>query len=489
MVSCGTSAKLVRGTLYLTAANICFFVTGYAIHFGLGRYLGPEDYGVFGVVLALMNVVTLILVSGFPDAASKYIAQDNSQLGAIMRASKQVQLILSAVLFACYLGLATVIANLLRDSDLVPYIIISAFAIPLYALYNIYYAGYLNGLKLFGRQAMTLTLTSVARVGIVFGLVFVGLGVSGAIIGYIAAALIGFVLAWRLLGSTPDTQVPFRWTNLLSFGVPATLFSVALFLLMNIDLFAVKAIIDVDSDTGYYTAAAAIAKLPYFVFAALPAVLLPMISTSTAMNDKGLTAQYIRQSLRYTLMLVLPMTLLISATSDDLVTLIYSSEYIAAATPLSILIIGLAFLTVFLILAYMVIGSGKPNIACAIALPLVAIDIVLSIFLVGRYGLSGAASATTITAFLGMVAMAFYVLKHFGALLSTASVARICVASLAVSGLAFVISTPYLLTPVLYIGLFIMYLLLLWVMREFDSSDISTLRSVLSSRWPLRTKP
>ena len=482
MVSGRSSAGLVKGTLYLTIANICFFVSGYVIHFGLGRYLGPEEYGVFGVVLALMNVATLILVSGFPDAASKYIAQDTAQLGAIINASRKLQLVLSAVLFACYLGLATVIANLLRDSQLVPYIMISALAIPLYAVYNIYYAGYLNGLRLFGQQAVTLTLSSITRVGVVFALVFAGLGVSGAILGYVTAALIGLVLAWIFLGSVPQTHVPFRWTNLLSFGVPATIFSVALFLLMNVDLFAVKAIIDVDSDTGYYTAAAAIAKIPYFVFAALPAVLLPTISRSTSSNDKSLTVQYIRQALRYTLMLVVPMTLLVSATSEDLVTLIYSAEYIAAATPLSILVIGLAFLTLFLILAYVAIGGGKPLVACVISLPLVAIDIILSIFLVGRYGLSGAACATTATAFLGLVAMAFYVLRHFGTLVSIISALKICFASLVVSGIALVIPIHHFLTPALYAGLGVLYVLLLILMREFNSRDISALRSAISSR-------
>lgn len=476
------SGGLIKGTAYLTAANLCFFLSGYAIHFGLGRYLGPEDYGLFGVVLALMNVATLILVSGFPDAASRYIAQDTSRLRAIVQASRRIQLTLSVVLFACYLGLATVIADLLRDSDLVPYIVISAFAIPLYALYNIYYAGYLNGLRRFGQQAVVLTATSVARVGLVFGLVIVGLGVRGAIIGYLAAAVIGFILAWRFLGSIGRTDAPFRWTNLVSFGVPATLFSVALFLLMNVDLFAVKAIRAIDSDTGYYTAAAAIAKIPYFLFAALPAVLLPTISNSTSANDKGLTAQYIRQSLRYTLMFIVPMALLISATSDEIVTLVYSSQYIAAGASLSILILGLAFLTVFLILASIAIGGGKPNIACAISLPLVAIDIVLSVFLVSRYGLPGAAWATTITAFAGMTAMALYVLKHFGALVNIASVIKVSVASVSIAAVAFAVPEPYQLTPVLCVGLMIAYLFLLWAMREIDSSDLTTLRSLFSSR-------
>ncbi|MCK4965330.1 MAG: oligosaccharide flippase family protein, partial [Dehalococcoidia bacterium] len=61
-----TKTGMGRGTLYLMVAAGVFLVSGYVIHFWLGRYLGPESYGLFGIVLALMTIADLLLISGWP---------------------------------------------------------------------------------------------------------------------------------------------------------------------------------------------------------------------------------------------------------------------------------------------------------------------------------------------------------------------------------------------------------------------------------------
>ena len=188
-----------KGTFYLMISEGILFLSGYVIHFWLGRYLGPADYGTFGVVLYLMTTVNLFLTSGIPKSASKHIAEDYSKAGSVIKDANKIQLVFCALLFGLYFGLAGVIANLLNDPSLTPYIRISALAIPTYALYSIYNTGYLNGLRKFGRQAISAAGISLARIAAVFILVLVGFGVNGAIIGYAASALIGFLLAWRFL--------------------------------------------------------------------------------------------------------------------------------------------------------------------------------------------------------------------------------------------------------------------------------------------------
>ena len=87
--------------------------------------------------------------------------------------------------------------------------------------------------------------------------------------------------------------------------------------LMNIDLLFVKAMVIDNAKTGFYTSATTLARTPYFIFIALSATLLPSISKSIANNDFKLTNKYINQSLRYLLLLLIPGTLLVSATSKN----------------------------------------------------------------------------------------------------------------------------------------------------------------------------
>ena len=211
---------MARGTLYLMVANGVFALAGYLIHFGLGRYLGPVDYGIFGVVLSLMTIVNTFFTAGFPQSASKFIAEDNARIAGIIRSTNRIILVFSTLVFSLYFGLAGVIAGWFKDSNLAPYIRISALVIPAYAFFSIYGPGYLNGQRQFGKQAITLFASSIVKIMAVLALVLLGFGVKGAIFGYLAAAVVGFLLAWRLLKPAGKKDVNFEWKKLIKFGIP-----------------------------------------------------------------------------------------------------------------------------------------------------------------------------------------------------------------------------------------------------------------------------
>ena len=469
-----------RGTLYLTAATVLFALSGYVVHFGLGRYLGPEEYGTFGVILSLMGTVSLLLTSGVPDGVSKYIAEDEARLSLILRSSRWIQAVFSVVVFGLYFGLAGPIAKLLHDPDLTPYIRVSALVIPAYAYFYIHY-GCLNGLRLFGKQAKTLGAVAVARVGIVFVLILLGFGVKGAIVGYVLAAVAGLLLAvWYLGRIDRKSAVPFEWRSLVRFSFPATLFAVMFFMLTNVDLLAVKGLVPEGVDTGYYAAAATIARLPCFVFAGVGLVLLPSVSNSVSRADTGLTATYIGQSMRYLLMLLVPAVVLVSATSTDLVSLIYSGDYANAGEPLALLAFGLGLLTVFRLLATIMMGAGKPLVALGLALPTVGLDVALNVLLVPEYGLIGAAWATTISAIAGTLVGGAYVLARFNALVSLKSFVRICLASSAIYAIVHQVSVSLYFLPLLYVALFGVYLCLLVLMKEFTRADVEAFRRIFA---------
>ena len=266
-----------RGTLYLMIANGVLFLVGYIIHFGLGRYLGPADYGTFGVIVSLMTMINVLVATGFPQSASKHVAEHNADIGGIIRAGNRIQLVLCILLFGLYFGLAGVIANLLNDVSLTPYIRISAAAIPAYAIYHIYGSGYLNGLRQFSKQAVASIGSSTAKVALVFTLVLLGLGIKGAIIGYVLAPIVGFLIAWRFLGPMGRRKSNFDWRRLVGFGIQATLFATAFLLLMSIDLYVVKASGAAEAEVGFYTSATTISKVSYFLFAGLALALLPTL--------------------------------------------------------------------------------------------------------------------------------------------------------------------------------------------------------------------
>ena len=65
-----TKQSVTRGTIYLMAAQAAFVASGYASHIGLGRLLGPSEYGIYAAVISLMTMANLVLVTGIPQAMS-----------------------------------------------------------------------------------------------------------------------------------------------------------------------------------------------------------------------------------------------------------------------------------------------------------------------------------------------------------------------------------------------------------------------------------
>jgi O-antigen/teichoic acid export membrane protein len=99
------------------------------------------------------------------------------------------------------------------------------------------------------------------------------------------------------------------------------------------DLFFVKRILIENVEAGYYTAASMLSRVPFYILSALGFALFPAISRSTAINDAKQTENYIAGSMRYLLMFLIPIILLVSATSESLVSLFYSSTYLPASPP------------------------------------------------------------------------------------------------------------------------------------------------------------
>ena len=188
--------NFVKGTIYLTLAQVFFFVAGYFIHIFLGRYLGPSLYGVFGVVMSILIINEVLLIGGIPRALSKYLAESRVRAISILNQGLKIQYIFAIALTILLISFARPIAHILKDPNLTIYIIVSSFLIIPKAIGSVYSKGFLNGVREFGKQSFVNVADSVFK--IIFTLLFVllfGLKIFGALLGYISASIISFLLA------------------------------------------------------------------------------------------------------------------------------------------------------------------------------------------------------------------------------------------------------------------------------------------------------
>lgn len=476
---------LAKGTLYFMSVQLVFLASGYIIHAGLGRLLGPAAYGIFGVVISLMALVNVLLITGVPLAGSRFVAMANESVGAIKRVTVNLQVVLSLVVFALYFFLSPVIAELLGDPTLSGYIRATAFVIPAYAL-NSLYGGFLNGLRMYGRQGAMQFFSSIAKVVGAVGLVLLGFAIYGAIAGYLLGSLMGLAIGWYYLRRTGEDSNPgsFPARKIIDFAYPVIIFSFALLFLMSIDLFLVKRILGEDVQVGYYAAASTLSKFPYYILTGLGVALFPAISKSSAVQ----TGKYIRESMRYLMLLLLPAVFIISGSSQALVAFLYSERFAPASLPLAILVFGVAAFTLFSILTTVINAAGTPRVSMMIAVVLIPLAAILNWLLIPAYRLEGAAIATTITGFLGLVIASMYVLRVFGVLMERVSFLKMLLASLIVFAIALAVPAGGLLLPLWYAFLFALYLCILALVKELNKKDLETFTAILATEQKRRCR-
>lgn len=420
--------SIAKSALWVTVSEIIFNLSGFIIHSILGRVLGPADYGRYGLIITLTTMVIILIGNGIPTAMAKYISEIfETNPGLILKIKKQaiiIQTILIASITVIFFLSAPLIALALGDKTLTPLFRFSSLIIPAFAGASFYFSFY-TGLHKFNTQATLKTIRSFLRIIFVVGMAVL-FGLYGSISGYIIAPFIVFMIAFlidklkvgreikeKIKNHPQETEIDFHWKKLVNYGWQIVAFFLAYELLISIDLYLVKGILRDDVITGVYNASLTVGRIPYYIFYAMTVFLLPMVSKKSAENGLKNAKGIINNALRIMLIFLTPMVILLSVYAHQTLNLLYGKKYLAGSTPMSVLVWGVGFLTIFYVLSFAINGGGKTLISMWISVSGLAINIVLNYFLIKQMGILGSAWATTIASLLSMLIMLYYTKKHF----------------------------------------------------------------------------
>ena len=421
--------SIAKSALWVTVSEIIFNLSGFIIHSILGRVLGPADYGRYGLIVTLTTMVIILIGNGIPTAMAKYISEIfETEPKLILKIKRQaiiIQTVLIASITAIFYFSAPLISLALGDETLTPLFKFSSLIIPAFAAASFYFS-YFTGLHRFSTQATLKTVRSFLRIIFVVGMAIL-FGLYGSISGYIIAPFAVFAIAFLIdklkvdreikekiknLGQE-NKQVEFHWKKLVNYGWQIVAFFLAYELLISIDLYLVKAILRDDALTGIYNASLTVGRIPYYIFYAMTVFLLPMVSRKSAENGLKNAKGIINNALRIMLIFLAPMVILLSIYASQTLELLYGKKYLAGALPMSVLVWGVGFLTVFYVLSFAINGAGKTLTSMYISIFGLGINVVLNYILIIKMGILGSAWATTVASLLIMLIMLFYIKKHF----------------------------------------------------------------------------
>jgi stage V sporulation protein B len=480
--------SIAKSALWVTVSEI-----GFIIHSILGRVLGPADYGRYGIIVTLTTMVIILIGNGIPTAMSKYISEifeTNPQL--ILKIKRQaliIQLVLIASITVIFFLCAPLISLALGDATLTPLFRFSSLIIPAFAAASFYFS-YYTGLHEFNTQATLKTVRSFLRIAFVVGMALI-FGLYGSISGYIIAPFIVFLAAYLIDKFVIDKKIKakisqfpqdknltteFEWKKLVNYGWQIVVFFLAYELLISIDLYLVKGILHDDAITGIYNASLTVGRIPYYIFYAMTVFLLPMVSKKSAGNNLTNAKGIINNALRIMLIFLTPMVILLSVYAHQTLELLYGKKYLAGALPMSVLVWGVGFLTIFYVLSFAANGGGKTLVSMLISFFGLIINIILNYILILKMGILGSAWATTVASLIVMLIMLYYIKKHFTASLDLKELLKVTLAGIILYSLAvFIPAGKFSFIPV-SLALLLVYFGILYILKGVTKEDLAVLK-------------
>lgn len=495
-------SSIIKASLWLTLSELFFNLSGYVTHAILGRTLGPAEYGRYGLIITVSTMIVVLIGRGVPVAMSKYLSEiyrtNPKEINHIKKVSFEVQAILIGLTTLFYYLLAPIFASLLNDPTLTPLFRLSAFIIPSFAAAS-FYVYYFTGIHQFNVQSALKFFRGLSKIFFIICLAML-FNTRGAIIGHALAPLSVFLLALSFDRKNYKKLIPQLKNNkkgkvsvknyeinikklthgaLLNFAWPITLFMLFYEIMITIDLYMVKALLQNDTLTGFYNASLTIGRLPFYAFYFLTIILLPKISETTALKNNSETKKIMTTAMRFLFMLIIPATTLLAIFAPSALRFFYGAQYTEANVALQVLAIGLGFLTIFYILAFVLNGAGKNRIPMWTALGGMLLNAGLNYYLIPRLGIMGAGIATTITSFLVMIIAIWSTEKYIASFLNFIPILKYFLTTAVIGVIAKYLPQGRFIFIFWSFILIIIYFIILWLLREIKPKDLQILKSAL----------
>ena len=388
--------SLLRDSLTTFSARAATLLVGIGISIIITRNLIPEDKGAYSYIILFYYLILLLMWGGAEMATIYHVGKKKYSPSEIASNLFFWSLLNGLVSLGVAVGFYLLFGEALFKGLRGFYLILVLSILP-FGMLDISFGAVLIGKGLFTKYNLWVALSSL--LGLVF-LMFAVYVVGGGLLGIIIARVLGIALRSAGLVFLARKTVKFKpfgfnrsfLKDFFTFGSKGYIANVMTFLSFRLDLFMVKGFLDFDQ-LAFYSLAVTIAELVWHIPNSISLVLFTRVSS----REVGDTDQETAKACRHTLFLSLWPILFLLTTSGFFIPLVYTSVYAPTVKPLLLLLPGVLMLSLGKVLASNLNGRGRPIIPTYAAGASLVANVSLNLFLIPRWGIVGAALASTIS--------------------------------------------------------------------------------------------
>jgi O-antigen/teichoic acid export membrane protein len=390
---------------------------GFIITVLLGRYLGAGELGLYGMILTIQAMALVFASIGFPSAILKYVAEyrnDRHKTNMIVSSGIinsimlgiffSILLFFSSGIFEDYFNMPGLSSLLKLLSPIFPFALVGAVQL-----------GLLNGLREMKKYATSLIIQSILMMVISVPLIYWGFGAAGAIIGVVLSSI------GMNIYLTQVTNAYFNFTfdeyarttkKMLQFG--AKIFAAGSVNIINsrIDLIIIGLYLT-STDIGYYTIAISLSNFFLLIPSSVQKIAFPATSTYWKENNHIALNNMLNKGMKYCTIILVLIGLGLGFFAEYIITIIFQKEdFVSSVLPLQILLIGTVIRgSIATPIGGSLSGIGRPGMDLIPFTIIAIMNITLNIILIPKFGIIGAAIATTISLSAGTFITLYFTTK------------------------------------------------------------------------------
>jgi O-antigen/teichoic acid export membrane protein len=374
----------------------------------IARFLGPEGKGTLTIVLLIVGQIGTFLTIGVEVALIHYGGRRPRDLGILASASMGLGILLGLAGMGSAIAIFALVSYEVIPVHLLPFLILSASTIPmvqttLFVRSLIRTSGRIIEEGLLG---MIGAFFNLAAIGAVF---MAGFRLKGVLIGLwlstVLLTLLIFVLGirWNLVISRPIFSISV-WKPLITYGVKLHVGSMFQTLNYRFDMYLVAFFLGTAS-VGLYSVAVAMGEWLWLIPGVLGTSLMQRVATGSEEEVNRIVGPINRLT---SAILVLGIVIL-ALVGSGLIHLLYGEAFSASYLPLLLLLPGIWALGLWKNFMNDLSVRGYPTTKSYTSGVAMLLTVVLDILLIPRWGIIGAAIASSIAYLTGWgLALRFY---------------------------------------------------------------------------------
>jgi len=403
--------KFIGESMKTFTAQIICALLGMVSTIIIAHTLGPSGKGAYSLIILFPTMLGQLGTLGIQIANANFAGSKRYKIGDLASNSLIAALGLGIILPLGFLFYMLYQPSVIADAN-PQFIMIALLAVP-FLLLRLYF-GYLllGGQKINQYNFLPVFQVSLAVLILLVVLLGLGMGLLATIITWVlanvAAGILSILLVKRLVNIKWSFH-PRLFGDSVRFGIQGYLGLVAYSLNFQLATLLLAFFMNTTS-IGYYSVALNVASLLSFFPAAVGVVIFTRVVGMSAKEANITTPQVCRNTLFITILAAV----IVFALSKYIIILLYGESFLPALHSLWILLGGMVAFSIFGVLGNELAGRGRPIVLFIAYAAALAVNVLLSLWLIPLWGLNGAALATAISYFVAAIVGLIWFLRISG---------------------------------------------------------------------------